>query len=108
VTCLVSGTVVRSARISVWCPLSGSPASRTTARGTITHQGPARVRKVLNQSVWSRIAHHPPTREVFADLERRAPKRKKIHVVGQMRKLGILLWHLGVEAQRRAGSYASA
>lgn len=89
-------------------PAKWESGEQDDRKGHITHQGPARVRKVLNQAVWTRMAHHQPTRDFFADLEKRAPKRKKIHVVGQMRKLAILLWHLGQEAQRQAGSHADA
>ena len=88
-------------------PAKWESGQQDDRKGHLTHQGPARVRKVLNQAVWSRRAHPQQTREFFEDLEKRAPKRKKIHVVGHMRKLAILLWHLGLEAPRRAGSYVN-
>lgn len=74
-------------------------------KGHITHQGPARVRKILCQAVWVRIRHDDATHAYFEDVKRRAPKRKKIYVVAQMRKLAIRLWRRGREAQVRAGSY---
>jgi len=74
-------------------------------KGHITRQGPARVRKVLNQAVRSRMVHHPETRAFFKKLDQSAARRKKIYVVAHMRKLAILLWHRGVAAQCRAGSH---
>ena len=74
-------------------------------KGHITRQGPGRVRKVLCQAVWSRIQHDDATRDYFAELERVRPKRKKVAVVAHMRKLAIRLWHKGLEAQQRVGSF---
>lgn len=89
-------------------PATFESGERDDRKGHITHQGPARVRKVLNQAVWVRRRHEPKTRAFFDDLEQRDPKRKKIHAVAHMRKLGILLWHRGLEAQQRAGCFPAA
>ena len=88
-------------------PATSESGQQTDRKGHLTRQGPARVRKVLNQAVWVRRVHEPKTKAFFDDLEQRAPKRKKIHAVAHMRKLGILLWHRGLEAQQRAGCFAA-
>ncbi len=35
----------------------------------------------------------------------RNPKHKKIAVVACMRRLAVLMWHVGLEAQRQAGCF---
>jgi transposase len=74
-------------------------------KGHITRQGSPRLRKILCQAVWARIAFHEPTREEFDEIKRRSPSRKKIMVVAHMRKLAIRLWHKGLDAQVQAGSF---
>jgi transposase len=77
--------------------------------GHITHQGPARVRWVLNQSVWMWIRTTPKVR---AFVDRMAAKNRKygkqIAVVALMRRRAVRLWHRGMEAQVRVGSFGPA
>lgn len=68
-------------------------------KGHITHQGPARVRKVLCQAVWSRLRVEPSERESYDRLVARNPRNKKVAVVARMRVLAILMWHDGLAAQ---------
>ena len=68
-------------------------------KGHITHQGPARVRKVLCQAVWSRLRVVDSERAAYDRIVQRNPKHKKIAVVARMRTLGVMLWHDGLEAQ---------
>jgi transposase len=75
---------------------TGKDADR---KGHITHQGSARVRKVLCQAVWSRLRTVPHERTAYERIVERNPKHKKIAVVARMRVLGIHLWHNGLEAQ---------
>jgi transposase len=68
-------------------------------KGHITHQGPARVRKVLCQAVWSRLRVVDSERDAYQRIVSRNPKHKKIAVVARMRILAVMLWHDGLEAQ---------
>jgi len=72
---------------------SGEAADR---KGHITRQGPPRIRKILNQAVWSRVRWNPEARQRFGRLAARTGVKKAI--VAEMRKLGIELWHRAVAA----------
>jgi transposase len=72
---------------------SGEAADR---KGHITRQGPPRIRKILNQAVWSRVRWNPEVKERFGRLAARTGVKKAI--VAEMRKLGIELWHRAVAA----------
>ena len=74
-------------------------------KGHITRQGPARVRKVLCQGAWSRATHDPEEAKVHARIVEKNPKKKKIATVACMRRLGIRMWHIALEAQLEAGVY---
>lgn len=63
-------------------------------KGHITRQGNSRVRKLLCQAVWSRVRTDPAEREWYQGVVARNPKHKKIAVVGAMRRLGVLMWHV--------------
>ena len=77
--------------------------------GHITHQGPARVRWVLNQSVWMWIRTDPKARAFVDRLSAEHPKYgKQIAVVALMRRRAVRLWHRCLEAQVRAGSFGPA
>ena len=80
-------------------PSSFESGEASDHKGHITHQGPARVRKVLCQAVWSRLRVLDDEREAYDRIVRRNPKHKKIAVVARMRVLGIMLWHEGLAAQ---------
>ena len=74
-------------------------------KGHITRQGPARLRKVLCQGAWSRVAFDPVESKVHARIVEKNPKKKKIATVACMRRLGIRMWHLALTAQLEAGVY---
>jgi len=74
-------------------------------KGHITHEGPARVRKVLCQATWYRVRMEEGEKRVYERIAVKNPKHKKIAVVACMRRLGILMWHIGLEAQRRTGCF---
>lgn len=63
-------------------------------KGHITRQGSARVRKVLCQAVWSRVRTDAAEREWYQAVVARNPHHKKIAVVGAMRRLAVLMWHV--------------
>jgi len=77
--------------------------------GHITHQGPARVRWVLNQSVWMWIRTDPKAQAFVDRLMTEHPKYgKQIAVVALMRRRAVRLWHRCREAQVRSGSFGPA
>jgi transposase len=80
-------------------PSSHESGQTDDRKGHITHQGPARVRKVLCQAVWSRLRVDDNERAAYERIVGRNPKHKKIAVVARMRTLGVMLWHDGLEAQ---------
>jgi transposase len=67
-------------------------------KGHITRQGPGRVRKVLNQAVWSRIRTDQQAKAKYERIAEKNPKHKKKAVVALMRELGIAMWHKAVDA----------
>lgn len=60
-------------------------------KGHITHMGPARVRKVLNQAAWTIVRTDPIWKARYGPIAKRRGAMKAI--VAIMRKLGIELWH---------------
>jgi transposase len=67
-------------------------------KGHITRTGPARIRKVLCQAVWSQIRWDEDLRGVYRRICEKNPKRNKVGVVALMRRLGIRLWHHACDA----------
>lgn len=68
-------------------------------KGHITREGSSRVRRVLCQAAWSRVRYNEKEKEVYQRIVARNPKHKKIAVVASMRRLGILMWHIALDAQ---------
>lgn len=89
-------------------PAKDESGEASDRKGHITHQGPARVRKVLAQAAWSWVRSDPEARAAFERLVARNPKKKKIALVAMMRRLGVWMWHTGKTAQEAAGVYAPA
>ena len=81
---------------------SSNDSGERERKGHITRQGSPRVRKVLCQAVWSAIRSAPQLRAAYQRIAAKNPKKKKIAVVAMMRRLGIRLWHIGLEAQLQA------
>ena len=79
-------------------PSSHESGESSDRKGHITHQGSARVRKVLCQATWSRIRTDPGEKCVYERIVAKNPKHKKIAVVALMRRLAILMWHVGMSA----------
>jgi len=84
---------------------SSHDSGETDRKGHITREGSSRLRRVLCQATWSRVRHDAEESAVYDRLVRRNPKHKKIAVVAVMRRLGILMWHVGLAAQQRAGVF---
>ena len=88
-------------------PSSNESGENNDRKGHITRQGPARVRKVLCQAAWARIAFDKEEQKVHARIVEKNPKKKKIATVACMRRLGIRMWRKALKAQIQAGVYAS-
>ena len=72
-------------------PTSHESGEDNDHKGHITHQGPARIRKVLNQAAWTLVRKDAVWKARYGPLAaRRGPLKA---VVAIMRKLGIELWH---------------
>ena len=80
-------------------PSSSETGRRDDCKGHITRHGSARVRWVLCQAAWARVRNHPGEKAVYERLAAKNPKKKKIALVACMRRLGIRLWHDGIEAE---------
>jgi len=85
-------------------PSSNETGERQDRKGHITHQGPARLRRVLSQIAWTRARLDPTEKEVYARLVKKNPKKKKIPLVACMRRTGIAMWHVALAAQALAPS----
>ena len=83
-------------------PASYETGETNDRKGHITHQGPSRVRYVLNQAVWNRVRFDPGEKVVYERIAARNPKHKKVAVVAAMRRLAIRMWHSTV-AVKSAG-----
>lgn len=88
-------------------PSSNESGECHDRKGHITRQGPARVRKVLCQAAWARIAFDKEEHKVHARIVEKNPKKKKIATVACMRRLGVRMWRMALETQIQAGVYAS-
>jgi len=87
-------------------PSSNESGEDDDRKGHITREGSRRLRRVLCQGSWARVANDPQEFLVYDRIVRRNPKHKKIAVVAAMRRLGIRMWHIGLEAQQRAGVFS--
>ena len=89
-------------------PASHDSGPECDRKGHITHQGPWRVRRALCQAVWARVRTDAAEKAVYQRIVGRNRKHKKIAVVAAMRRLAVLLWHIGRAAQRRHQCFAPA
>jgi hypothetical protein len=61
----------------------------------ISHgKGLGRVRMVLCQATWVRVAYDEEEAAVYQRIVKKNPKHKKIAIVASMRRLGVLMWHI--------------
>jgi transposase len=73
-------------------PSSHESGTQSDRKGHITRQGPARVRKVLCQAVWSRLRHCSEEQARHRRIAGGRPSGKKKATVACMRQLGIRMW----------------
>jgi len=83
-------------------PSSDESGEGRQRKGHITRQGSPRVRKALCQATWARVRTDKNEQLVYGRICAKNPNHKKIAVVAVMRRLAVRMWHVGLEAQRRA------
>jgi transposase len=76
-------------------PSSNESGEQSDRKGHITHQGSARVRKVLCQATWARMRYDEEEKIVYERIKAKNPKKRKIAVVASMRRLAVRMWHRG-------------
>jgi len=85
-------------------PSSDESGEASDRKGHITHQGPWRARRVLNQAAHVRVRTDPEEKAWFGQWLAKHPKKKNIGIVAAMRRLSIRLWHAACRvARERAG-----
>ena len=89
-------------------PSSHESGARDDRKGHITHQGSARVRKVLCQATWARVRHDEEEKTIYERIKAKNPKKKKIAVVASMRRLAVRMWHLGRAEANSGGRQMAA
>jgi len=78
-------------------PSSHESGEQSDRKGHITHQGSARVRKVLCQATWCRVRRNEEEKAVYERIKAKNPQKKKIAVVAGMRRLAVRMWHRGCD-----------
>lgn len=86
-------------------PSSNESGENDDRKGHITREGSSRLRRVLCQASWARVAHDHQESKVYYRIVRRNPKHKKIAVVAVMRRIGIRMWHVALAAQQKANVF---
>ena len=81
-------------------PSADESGETNDKKGHITHQGPARVRFVLNQAVWNILKTDPKERAVYDTIAEKNPGHKKVAVVAAMRRLGVKMWHVAGDKKK--------
>jgi transposase len=89
-------------------PSSHESGGQSDRKGHITHQGSARVRKVLCQATWCRVRYDEEEKAAYERIKAKNPKKKKIAVVASMRRLAVRMWHRGRDVQVSTGSPLAA
>jgi len=82
-------------------PTSNETGENCDRKGHITKQGSALVRKVLSQAAWC-ISRNDP---FFDRVVKKNPKKKKIALVGVMRRTAIKMWHIALDVQKETGCF---
>lgn len=89
-------------------PGSNETGENDDRKGHITHDGPARLRKVLCQASWVRVRVNDKEGKGFERICKGSDKRRKIAIVAVMRRLAIIMWHVALDAQRSSLSCQNA
>jgi len=84
-------------------PSSYETGENCDRKGHITKQGSSLVRKVLSQAAWC-ISRNDP---FFERVLKKNPKKKKIALVGVMRRTAIKMWHIALDVQKETGCFVA-
>lgn len=79
-------------------PAAHESGEASDRKGHITRQGPSRLRKVLCQAAWAAVRWDSDVAAAWARIRGGRPQRGKKAIVAIMRRLGIRLWHVALEA----------
>lgn len=79
-------------------PASFESGQADDRKGHISRQGSPRLRKVLNQAVWSLLRSDQAAEAKYDRIAQKNPKHRKKAVVATMRDLGIAMWHTACDA----------
>ena len=79
-------------------PTSFETGESSDRKGHISRQGPARLRRVLNQAVWSLLRSDAEAAAKYDRIAAKNPKHRKKAVVASMRDLDIAMWHTALDA----------
>lgn len=80
------------------CPSSFESGESNDRKGHITRQGPGRVRKVLCQASWMAVRLDESFHKRWERIKGGKSGRGKKAIVAIMRHLGIVMWHVALEA----------
>jgi transposase len=89
-------------------PTSAESGEGSDRKGHITRQGPARVRKMLCQSVWAELAVSERTQAKRDRIAGGKTKGRKIATVALMRQKAVRMWHAARRARLAARGSAPA
>lgn len=78
-------------------PRSYESGEQDDRKGHISRQGPARVRKLLNQAAWAAVRWNARERRWFAGRTAGVKNKKKM-ITAEMRRLAIVMWHTALAA----------
>lgn len=73
-------------------PRSYESGEQDDRKGHISRQGPARVRKLLNQAAWAAVRWNARERRWFQGRTAGGKNKKKM-ITAEMRRLAIVMWH---------------
>jgi transposase len=80
------------------CPSSFESGEANDRKGHITRQGPGRVRKVLCQASWAAVRLDEAMAKRWERIKGGKQGRGKKALVGIMRHLAIVMWHVALQA----------
>lgn len=80
------------------CPASHESGEANNRKGRITRQGPSRLRRMLCQACWISLGRDSQAADAYHRIQGGKPGRKKKALVALMRKLGIKMWRVALQA----------
>ena len=81
------------------CPGERSTGA-TRRQGSITKQGPGRLRGTLTQAAWAMVRSDPDEKKLFEEMSKKIGKKRAI--VAAARRLAVKIWREMKEEQKKA------